>query len=284
MITLRPDYYDDFECIAGSCRHTCCAGWEIDIDPDSMALYRECPDIMCHIKDSSFILQGDDERCPFLNDKGLCDLILKYGEDILCDVCTEHPRFYNYLDDAEYIGLGLCCEAALDLILDRDGDFRLLKGVVSDEGEVLGSEPYDEVPFGIGEVNGFDGNASDLIEKLFPDKHGCKGRTDFYLTLEYLDPEWHRMLEKLDSEEVDPAARDAYIDSYSKEFCNLTSYFLYRHTGNRKIASESARLVAETAVSSGIPLKEVCRMYAAEIEYSDVNPDVIADWLEGAGD
>ena len=277
MITLRPDYYDSFKCIADKCRHTCCAGWEIDIDEDSMALYRERPDIMRHIKDSSFILQGKDERCPFLQDNGLCKLILEYGEDILCDVCTEHPRFYNYQDDIEYIGLGLCCEAALDLIVDREDKFRLVKGIVSDEGEVLGSDPYDKIPFGIDEVNDFEGKISDLLAKLSPETKVCRDRAGYYLTLEFLDPKWQGLLKTLVSSKVDPAKRDAFIDGNAREFRNLITYFLYRHMGDRKIASESVRLIAEITVSSGLPLKEVARMYAVEIEYSDVNTDLLAD-------
>ena len=275
MITLRPDYYDSFKCIAGDCRHTCCAGWEIDIDEDSMALYRECPDIMCHIKDSSFVLQGKDERCPFLLENGLCRLILDYGEDILCDVCTEHPRFYNYDDDTEYIGLGLCCEAACDLILGRKEPFRLIKGIVSDEGEVLGSEPYEDLPFGIDEVNGFDGRISGLLAGLSREDRDSRERAKFYLTLEFLDPAWQDLLKDLASRGIETSARDAFIDSNSVVFRNLISYFLYRHMGNRSIAAESVRLIAEVALSSGLPLNEVSRMYAVEIEYSDVNVSLL---------
>lgn len=42
MKRVVPDYYADFACIAGACRHTCCVGWEIDIDPDSLRRYRPC--------------------------------------------------------------------------------------------------------------------------------------------------------------------------------------------------------------------------------------------------
>lgn len=279
MITLRPDYYDSFSCIADACRHTCCAGWEIDIDADSMAIYEDCPDIMCHIKDGSFVLQGKDERCPFLNDKGLCDLILRYGEEILCDVCTEHPRFYNYDEDIEYIGLGLCCEAALDLILDREEKFALVRGDISPEGEVFGSYPWDKVPFGISEVNDFEGKISSLAESLYPDTRGSSGRAKFYLGLEHLDHAWPSMLKDLAAKDITPDARDAYIDSNSQEFRNLLIYFLYRHMGHRPTAAESVRLIAELCVSSGLPLKEAARMYAVEIEYSDVNVDLLKEGL-----
>lgn len=33
--------------------------------------------------------------CHFLNKAGLCRLVLELGEDALCDICREHPRFTN---------------------------------------------------------------------------------------------------------------------------------------------------------------------------------------------
>ena len=114
-----PDYYTRFKCIAGKCRHSCCIGWEIDIDGDTYERYRNIPgEIGRRIIDNtavndgvaSFVL-GKDERGPFLNKDGLCDIILDLGEDALCQICTEHPRFHNLRGDG-YIesGVGLCCE------------------------------------------------------------------------------------------------------------------------------------------------------------------------------
>lgn len=36
---VKPDFFDSFRCIASDCAHTCCAGWEIAVDPDKVALY-----------------------------------------------------------------------------------------------------------------------------------------------------------------------------------------------------------------------------------------------------
>ena len=35
----KPKYYPDFQCIAGSCPDTCCAGWQIVIDEESLEKY-----------------------------------------------------------------------------------------------------------------------------------------------------------------------------------------------------------------------------------------------------
>ena len=41
MLIVYPDYYKDFLCVAGECEDTCCAGWEIVIDPKSLKKYHE---------------------------------------------------------------------------------------------------------------------------------------------------------------------------------------------------------------------------------------------------
>ena len=35
-----PLYYKSFKCIADRCRHSCCIGWEIDVDSATMEKYR----------------------------------------------------------------------------------------------------------------------------------------------------------------------------------------------------------------------------------------------------
>ena len=40
MKLIAPEYYTKFHCIADKCRHSCCVGWEIAIDPDKLVYYR----------------------------------------------------------------------------------------------------------------------------------------------------------------------------------------------------------------------------------------------------
>lgn len=35
----KPQFYDNFHCIAGDCPDTCCAGWQILIDQESLEKY-----------------------------------------------------------------------------------------------------------------------------------------------------------------------------------------------------------------------------------------------------
>lgn len=40
MTVTVPSYYKDFKCIANKCRHSCCIGWEIDIDDETFDFYK----------------------------------------------------------------------------------------------------------------------------------------------------------------------------------------------------------------------------------------------------
>ncbi|MBO5837230.1 MAG: hypothetical protein J6Q92_04985, partial [Oscillospiraceae bacterium] len=43
MEIYYPEYYYDFRCIAAACPDSCCKEWEVDVDPESAALYRSLP-------------------------------------------------------------------------------------------------------------------------------------------------------------------------------------------------------------------------------------------------
>lgn len=125
MIQIYPDYYPEFHCIAGACKHSCCTTWEIDIDEESLTRYKK--DGIAHISEEEsphFILKNG--RCPYLNEENLCDLIIEHGEDYLCQICTDHPRFRSFWEEATEIGLGLSCEAAARLILGRKEPMQLI--------------------------------------------------------------------------------------------------------------------------------------------------------------
>ena len=148
MKIVYPDYYPAFSCIADRCNHSCCIGWEIDIDQDALTRFQSAEGPMgqrlkenISLEGEPHFILGEDERCPFLNEKGLCDLILYGGEEILCQICTDHPRFRNFLPGRTEIGVGLCCEAAGQLILSRKQPVKLCsdgtEGETDPEAEAL---------------------------------------------------------------------------------------------------------------------------------------------------
>ena len=48
-------------------------------------------------------------------------MIIGHGEDFICDICKEHPRFYNDCGDHIEAGIGLVCEEACQLVISSDG-------------------------------------------------------------------------------------------------------------------------------------------------------------------
>lgn len=111
------DCFKDFKCTARECSDNCCIGWEIDVDDESYVFYKN---LTCELGkkiiknidlegDKHFLL-GESERCPFLNNDNLCDIILELGEEKIPEICKNHPRFFTWLYDRCEMGIGLCCE------------------------------------------------------------------------------------------------------------------------------------------------------------------------------
>lgn len=125
---IKPCFFDSFRCKADKCTDTCCAGWEVDIDDVTLEKYNA---LNGSIKErfSRAIIYNDgqacfkldkNERCCFLNKNGLCDIYSALGEDFLCDICREHPRFYDEFDSILQCGLGLCCEKVCEMIIEAE--------------------------------------------------------------------------------------------------------------------------------------------------------------------
>ena len=98
---LYPDFYEAFACRAADCSHSCCKGWEIDVDEAALRRYaavegdlgQELRRNIYQDDDGAHFLLAEDERCPFLREDGLCRLIVDLGEDALCEICALHPRY-----------------------------------------------------------------------------------------------------------------------------------------------------------------------------------------------
>lgn len=123
MKEYRLNYCQNFKCIADKCKHTCCAGWEMNIDQKTLDLYKNHKSSFSdtlnqgiNFKKSKF-KADKNKRCAFLNDKNLCEIIINLGENSLCQVCADHPRFRSFFDDRIETGLGFCCEEATRIIL-----------------------------------------------------------------------------------------------------------------------------------------------------------------------
>ena len=301
MKEIRPDYYEDFRCIAGDCRHTCCRGWEIDIDENALAYYQALPgelgdrlrrEIVTGEDGTAQFRLREDERCPFLNEKNLCDLIPALGEEHLCQICTDHPRFRNFFSDRTETGLGLCCEAAARLILSRRQKTRFIgsgqETLPPEEETILRlreklialmqdrSVPIDVRYRAI--LAEAQGELPDLTDAQW---------ADFLFGLERLDPAWERRLDSLRNGGGTEIAPDPIAEE------QLCVYFLFRQlagavydgdlAGRTAFAVLSCKLIrAIWAADGGEPedYYEIAREYSSEIEYSEENLCAMLDRID----
>lgn len=107
MYQTRPDDYTAFRCLAGACPQTCCAAWEIVVDPDAQDAYLRLQHPLA--AKLRRVLRVDSEgdtyfaqtngRCPFLCADGLCELQRTLGEQSLCRTCRDFPRWEVLLCD-----------------------------------------------------------------------------------------------------------------------------------------------------------------------------------------
>lgn len=143
MRYVKPDYYDMFQCAAGQCPDTCCAGWEILIDEETLEKYSDTKGAVgSRIANSVDWEEGCflqyKGRCVLLNEEELCDLILERGEDYLCETCRRYPRHVEEFSGEREFSLSLSCPVAAGLIL---GDQRRL--LLTEEDDL--PEPLEDL-------------------------------------------------------------------------------------------------------------------------------------------
>ena len=151
MFTVKPDFYDSFKCIADKCTDSCCIGWEIDVDETALEKYNKISTafgaeirsaIIKSEDDSNCFALAENECCPFLNKNNLCEIIINCGEDFLCDICREHPRFYEWFPGVTECGLGLCCEEVCRILLENEEPFSMVE---ESDGEEIILETEEEI-------------------------------------------------------------------------------------------------------------------------------------------
>ena len=288
MKLFAPKYYGSFKCIADKCEHSCCVGWEIDIDGATLEKYKALnggygDNVKSSISTGGtphFIL-GEKDRCPHLDGSGLCKIITNLGEEYLCDICREHPRFYNYTKVAE-VGIGMSCPEAARVILSSP-DYAVFENVgsVSKEADTVAFDGVAERG-AVYKILGDEGAEYHArLEEIYS-KYSIEQKEDgFWLellnSLEYLD-ENHKKLFMNYSSKNRAGGNHAYLERF-------LAYLVFRHcTEALDLEDFGARLgfslFCESLLSSLICLEkaetlhEVARLasiISEEIEYSEDN-------------
>ena len=294
MKYIFPDYYKEFQCSKGLCRHNCCIGWEIDIDDDTAEYYKTIPGkfgqrLMQNIdfgEECACFILGEKERCPFLNEKGLCDIIINLGEKALSQVCDDHPRFRNFYESRTEIGLGLCCEAAAKLVLEKETKTKIIE--IGDDGEEF-DFPAEEAEFFETRQKVFDilqkreipmeeriEEALSLCGAKLPEK-SFKDWAKIYLELERLDEKWTEVLLKIAEDDTALEIKNPLAAE------QLLCYYFFRHFAPERpeTAAFSVLCYYMTEMAAKFTgMEEATRLYSSEIEYSDENEEKLLDVIK----
>ena len=116
---------NEFKCIADKCKFTCCKGWDVCIDEDTYCKLKnqniiEVIDKMQKQEDDGdvyyFVDKEVHEACPFLNKKGLCEIVNNHGDEYLSYTCSTFPRIENDFEEMEEITLSCACPEVVDII------------------------------------------------------------------------------------------------------------------------------------------------------------------------
>lgn len=126
MIVRYPPYFERFSCVAARCTDSCCKQWEVQVDEQAAARYRDLSGALgddlrrhlFHAPDGEIYLRLVDGRCPMWRDDGLCRIQAACGHDMLCRTCREFPRLTHDYGDFIERGLELSCPEAARLILN----------------------------------------------------------------------------------------------------------------------------------------------------------------------
>ncbi len=305
MKFLTPTYYNAFKCKASACSDNCCIGWEICIDEDTASFYgsvggsfgQRLRKNISYTDEPSFILQG--ERCPFLNKKGLCDIITTLGENALCQICRDHPRYFEWYGNVKEGGIGLSCEEGARLILNHSNYLTLYESEVDEWiDEDFDTDTYKALfnlrrkLFALLENDlAFSEKASKMLsfykkDTSFSLSGEIKKALPFLEKTESVNPLWDEKFSLLKDtylKENAPALVTTAEDE--KRLCNLTAYFLWRYFMKSVFDGDEEEKIKLTLFSASVIFAlyslekdknetawiKASVLFSKQMEYSDEN-------------
>ena len=292
MISLYPTIYHTFQCKADRCENTCCQLWTIDIDETTAERYHAMTGplgkslrqaITVDDEGSHFVFSKEQPMCPLLNENGLCKVVLELGEEGLCDTCHMHPRFYKYIEDLELCGVGLSCEASVELLAEDTQSDQVIFTIEDDDGEFSPDECLTI-------QNIFELLALDIDPALFqyapnPDVQYYTNLLHLYGTTEPIDKEWTAQINTLshDINKLTTSVQSYTANHDMRLFNKVFQYILYRQIDMLadysfeailSYAKDSVEYILITSAIEGSPLKQVAR-WSQQIEYDEDNVELL---------
>jgi lysine-N-methylase len=118
--SIVPKYYKSFNCIGSECEDTCCSGWRVPVDSNTLNKYKKVSDkelkpLLQNVKN---LLEIDScGNCVFLSEQKLCKIQLKLGESFLSDTCFLYPRNFNQFNNTIEASAHVSCPEIARLVL-----------------------------------------------------------------------------------------------------------------------------------------------------------------------
>ena len=316
MLVRVPDYFEQFQCLAGACPHTCCEKWEVVIDEESAAFYQTVPgDLGEKLRsalqvdeEGDFCFPLDGGRCPFLDADNLCEIHKELGEEATSVTCREHPRFTEDYGAFREITLSASCPAANDLLLgsrepltfrtfeteepEEEGDEwlphllplrRRMLDILQDRSRPLKARLASFLALALSAQDCLDEDCPEELSEigeavLSPAAEGLfPGALSVLASLEVLDPDWPVLLKRAETAEPGTVPEELLE--------RIAVYFAFRYLlkaindGDLLGRAELcvlAVLVIEK-LASVCGLAEALRRFSCEIEHDDGNLEVLLE-------
>lgn len=249
MKIVKPIFYKDFKCIAGDCPDSCCQGWEVDADEESLEYYKTL-DPTLEIKqridrvldrdefDNVIFTLAPKKRCPFLNDENLCDMHIAIGGEHTPVTCRNFPRFIYDFGGTREIGISYSCPVASDMMynlgehlsfeeeitdempslndIDAQTYFTLLNArkrayaIVQNDSKPLNERLAELLDFGV-EIQNQLGEYNEGDDEI--------SFFDVFKNPELINPEWAKRVNNPNVKSIET--------SFANE--NIASYFIYKY-------------------------------------------------------
>ena len=134
------EYWAEFECKGGTCRHTCCQGWGISLSMKEYfrLLGMDCSKELRRKLDGAFHLVENptEERyaqitpdwrgdCPMHMENGYCQLQVECGAEALSRICRLYPRSPRNRFNCE-CACSNSCERTLELLRKRTNPMKIV--------------------------------------------------------------------------------------------------------------------------------------------------------------
>lgn len=306
MKIVKPTFYKTFKCIAGDCPDSCCQGWEVDADSDSLEYYKTLDNSLEIKKRIDSVLSKDEfdntiftlapkKRCPFLNDENLCDMHIAIGGEHTPYTCRTFPRFIYDFGATREIGISFSCPVASDMMYNTESfdfetelnsDLPTLNDIDAEKYFLLYKGRAEAYKIAKDKKKSIRERLNDLLdlgvllqEKLFPYDEGGDDIAffDVFKNPELINPEWKEKVENFSLKQVS--------DTQSNE--NILMYFLYKYlmqaVYDDDVLSKIKMAVLGVLINTYFGEDSwTVHLWSKETEHSQYNMDIYKKLLKNA--